>query len=203
MPSSRETVVNRALGGDELKKIILADMERLVANEGLLSHHIAFGRVSYKIRLELIVDNPSLPNQVSHTESRPAGDAEFQANPSVAVIDTPAAVLANRTSSIEAGALELTRNIDSPNAERLRESMPVPVLVKGQDGTTQQEMISYPKDSFPELGPGDMKIADVTAGMRAELGLPEPKDDDDDAFTESEATEEEEAELLRKLYPSK
>jgi hypothetical protein len=156
MPSSKEAVVNRALSGDELKKLILADATRLLDNEGLLSPHIAFGRVGYTLTLRLHVDNPFIPDTTITSNTR--------LNKAIPVIE-PAPLTAPSSES-EVGAMELTRTITSPNAERLRESMPVPVLVRGQDGTTTTESIIYPKDSFPELGPGEMMIQDATEMTR-------------------------------------
>ena len=164
MPTGRETVVNRALSGDELKKLILADCQRLVDNEGMLSPIVAFGRVGYTITLRLHMDNPYVPNTEITMESKPATIAQVEASPELVALDR--IPLIAPSDKAEIGALELTRNIDSPNAERLREGMSIPVQTKQQDGTTQMEQITYPKDSFPELGPGDVKITDVTEKTR-------------------------------------
>jgi hypothetical protein len=162
MPSSRETVVNKALSGDELKLIILADAQRLVDNEGLLSPHIAFGRVSYVLRLTLHVDNPFIPDSTIEIATK--------RNSAIPVIEPPP--LTDPSDAAEVGAMELTRTIDSPNAERLREGLPVPVLTKQQDGTTITEQIKYPPSE--ELGPGEVMLKDATAMARQAWGLVEP-----------------------------
>lgn len=172
MPTGRETVVNRALSGDELKKIILADAQRLVDNEGMLSPHIAFGRVSYTLTLKLHLDNPVVPDSTIEIMSKRASMQQVENNPNLATLEPPP--LVDPSPHAEPGAMELTRNITSPNAERLREAMPIPVLVKGQDGTTTTESISYPEGSFPELGPGEVMIRDATEMARQQWSLVEP-----------------------------
>ena len=54
--------------------------------------------------------------------------------------------------------------ITSPNAERIRVGMPVPVITRAQDSTRQVEMIQYPPQ--PELGEGDVTITDTTPAAR-------------------------------------
>lgn len=172
-PSSRETVVNRALSGTELKKIVLSDMQRLVDNEGLLSDHIAFGRVSYRISLTTFVDDPTTPKSTIDIESRPiAHNLRRRRDDALEVIEK--FPLAEPSTTAEIGQLDLTRVIDSPNAERLREGMPIPVLTRGHDGTTQMENITYPPGSFPETGAGEMMIEDATKMARQRWGLVEP-----------------------------
>jgi hypothetical protein len=164
MPSGKETIVNRALSGGELKRIIMSDAQRLVDNEGLLSEHIAFGRVGYTLTLRIHVDNPSVP------DSTIASNTQF--NKAIPVIE-PAPLL-DPSPSAEVGAMELERKIDSPNAERLREGLPIPVLVRQQDSTTTIENIIYPPDSFPELGPGEVMIRDTTEMVKQAWSLVEP-----------------------------
>jgi len=163
--SSRETVVNRALSGDEYKKIILADFARLLDNEQMLSPHIAFGRVSHTLRCVIHVDNPHIPDSTITLDSKRAND--------VPIVD--AFPLVNASEVAELGAMELTRQISSPNAERLREGMPIPCHVKQQDGTTSLEQITYPPGSFPDLPPGEVILRDVTEQARQQFKIVEPE----------------------------
>jgi hypothetical protein len=172
MPSGHETVVNRALSGDELKKLILADAQRLVDNEGLLSPHIAYGRIGYTLTLKLHIDNPYIPDSTITAESKPIAGNVIEQRPELAAIES--APLANPSPAAEVGAMELERKIDSPNAERLRESMPIPVIVKQQDGTVSTEQITYPEGSFPELGPGEVMIRDATEMAKQQWASVEP-----------------------------
>lgn len=141
-PSARETVMNRALSGSELKSLIRADFERLLANDGLLSNHVAYGRISYQIVLRKHLDNSLQRLDESFVDSQPAPPL---ADPS------PDAIASGDT---------LTRTISSPNAERVRTGIPIPVAVKQQDGTTTVENVQYPPDD--SLGDGDVQITDST-----------------------------------------
>jgi len=172
MPSGRETVVNRALSGGELKKLILADAQRLVDNEGLLSEHIAFGRVSYILSLKLHVDNPFMPDSTIELPSRKAPSDKIAVEPVLEALES--APLTAPSPAAEVAAMELERAITSPNAERLRNSMPVPVQVRQQDSTTTSESIVYPPGSFPEIGPGEVMIRDASAALKAAWSPVEP-----------------------------
>lgn len=134
MPSSNERVVNRALSGTEMKELIRADFEKLLANEGLLSDYMAYGRVSWTITLKLHMDNYLNPESESQTSSRPE-------QPGVESFP-----LENTTGKDVRTAVEAKRTVTSPNQERIRAGMPVPVAVRQHDGTTTIEHVNYPKD---------------------------------------------------------
>lgn len=162
MAPTNEIVHNKMLSGSELRKIILSDTERLLANDGLLSDHIAYGRITYEIIIRKHLDNFMKPEDVSWTYSTPkAGVVER----GPALKDTsPEAIV---------DAQCLTRVIDSPNAERIRTGMPVPVIVSQPDGTATIEQVKYPPQ--PDLGEGNVKVYDVTAEARENWGLPPEK----------------------------
>jgi hypothetical protein len=168
--SSRETVVNRALSGSEYKEILRADFSRLLDNEQLLSPHIAFGRVSHRLTLTIHVDNPFVPDSTIHQDSKATRDANGEFSSPVESFPLTSPSEAN-----ELGATELTRSITSPNAERLREGMPVPVHVKQQDGTTILDHIQYPKDAFPDLPAGEVMLNDITEAARQQYKIVEPE----------------------------
>ena len=162
MPTTNEIVHNKMLSGSELRKIILADTERLLANDGLLSDHIAYGRITYEIIIRKHMDNFMKPEDVSWVSSTPkAGVVER------------GPVLHDPSPEAIVDAQRVTRVIDSPNTERIRTGLPVPVHVTQQDGSTTIESIKYPPQ--PELGKGNVKQDDVTAEARSEWGLPAEK----------------------------
>lgn len=163
--SSRETVVNRALSGSEYKEILLADFKRLLDNEQMLSPHIAFGRVSHTLRCVIHVDNPFVPDSTIELTSRTANDTP--------IVET--FPLASPSPAAELGAMELDRTVASPNAERLRNGMPVPVHVKQQDGTTILDHIKYPEGAFPDLPAGEVMLRDATEAARAQYKIVEPE----------------------------
>jgi hypothetical protein len=135
-----ETVVNKALTGTETKELIRRDFERMLGNFGELSDYMAFGRVGWKITLVLQTANayrPTAESSIEGGEELPIDDAHTQAT-------------------------ELQRQVESPNVERIRNDMPVPVKTKQLDGTIQTEYVKYKQDDVPDLPPEQVEIQDVT-----------------------------------------
>lgn len=152
-PTMNETVVNKALSGMELREIIRADFERLLENEGLLSHYIAYGRISYDLTLRLHLDNPMQRESSITTTSKLQANSPIEAPPLKDISDK----------SVASGS-NIHRAIDSPNAERLRHGLPLPVVTRGADGTVQTELVKYPPQ--PELGEGDVTVTDITPQVK-------------------------------------
>jgi hypothetical protein len=148
-----EKVVNRPLTGTELKSYLLGICERLLDAEGLLSEHIAFGKISGTIKLTLKLENAYFPESVTTIDfakeqpiENPSGQNDF----------------AQQTASF---------TMDNPNAERVRLGLPVPVETKQLDGTKQIEHILYPKDDVEDLPAQQVEVKDTTAEGKKELGL--------------------------------
>ena len=168
--TSRETVVNKALSGEELKAILRRSFETLLASEGLLSAYMAYGRVGYDIRLRLHMTNWMNPESVSIIASRPIAENLIAENPSLAAIESPPLALAPGESSI-VSAYELTHKIDSPNLERLHAGMPVPVMVRQGDGTITEQKIAYPDP--PDGTPASaIEIRDQSEQARSDWKVP-------------------------------
>jgi len=87
---------------------------------------VAYGRITWKVRLYLDMENPMSP----HSESWVDAPDGFPLDP------------AGDTKSVT----EIQHNVTSPNAERVRNGIPVPAEVRDFDGTTRMEEIIYPKD---------------------------------------------------------
>jgi len=137
-PATSDKVVNTALSGSEMKQLILADFERLLANDGSLTPYVAYGRGGWRIVFTLQTGNartPEVTSTIEGGEKLPIEDA----------ITT---------------ATELERTFDSPNEERLRAGMPIPVRSKELDGTVVTKMVSYPADET--LGEGKVTTKDVS-----------------------------------------
>ena len=151
-PVQNEKIVNRALSGSELKSYLLSICQRLLDAEGLLSEHIAFGKVSGTVKLTLKLDNAYFPESVTAINF----DKE---DPSAPV-----------TNENEFGQQTATFSMDNPNAERVRLGLPVPVETKQLDGTKQIEHIMYPSDmeGIPEQ---QVEVKDTTDEGKRELGL--------------------------------
>lgn len=162
-PTSKEIVVNRALSGAELQEIIRQKLDTLMANEGLLVHYVAYGRVAFTLTLKLHLDNMMTRESEIEGSSAPAGVNTIDESPSFAALESPP--LADPSPDATLSATELHYSIDSPNAERLRAGLPVHLDVKQPDGTVSQQQVTYPKD--PTLGDGGLTIADATPKARA------------------------------------
>ena len=170
MPTSRESVPNTALSGDEFKEVIRTRCDQLLANFGILAPNLAFGRVAFTITISLHVDNAMQPEHSTFTASRRIATNVVSGNPALAAIEeaplaspSPDAVVISRTADAK---------VDSPNAERVRLGLPVPVVVKSADGTRTVEKVKYPADE--SLGKGDIAIRDSSDEARRAWGLPEP-----------------------------
>jgi hypothetical protein len=160
-PTSTEAIVNKKLSGLELREILRADFEHLLDAEGLLSHYIAYGRISYDLTLRLHLDNPYTPESSVSIASKPQAGTVIEAPP-----------LASPSAKSVVSAQNVHRDIKSPNEERLRHGLTLPVVTTGQDGTIQTEQIKYPPQ--PELGPGETTLTDASKDAREAWKIPLP-----------------------------
>lgn len=170
MPLQRETVVNKALNGRELKEILRQDFAKQLESNGLLTDYIAYGRIGYEIRLTLHLQDFNRTAPVTISPSRAPSIQQVEAVPELASIET--FPLSSAAPDAVVDATRLTRNITSPNAERVRAGIGVPVQRRQQDGSLIEETVKYPPD--PTFGEGNIGLEDVSAATRKELGIPEP-----------------------------
>lgn len=159
MPTVNELIVNRALSGTELREIIRQKLELLMENEGLLTHYVAYGRIAFTLTLRLHLDNAFNRESEIEGSSAPAGVNV----PDLAALEAPP--LTDPSPDAIVSATDLDYSIDSPNAERLRAGLPVPIDVRQHDGTVSQESVTYPKD--PALGDGALTIEQTAATGKA------------------------------------
>jgi hypothetical protein len=153
MPTQSEKVVNRPLSGDELKSYIRSVFDKLLDNDGMLSPHIAFGRIGGSIKLTLHLDNAFFPESSSTIEF---GDK---------------IPLTEATAEAEVDQQTATFTMDNPNAERVRLGLKVPVETKQLDGTKQTEYILYPAEDVEDLPAQQVEVKDTTAKGKKELGF--------------------------------
>ena len=157
MPTTREVVPNRSLSGNELKRLILADFTRMLDNFGILSPHIAFGRCSYRLTCTVQSDKHAKPQDIT-LDSRAIDKRSVEANDSLGAVESHP--LVDPSPAADTAARELVREVSSPNAERMRNQIPVPILRKQKDGTLINEEIPYPPQ--PELGRGEVTETDIS-----------------------------------------
>ncbi len=151
MPTTSEKVVNRALSGTELKAYLRTVFDRLLDNEGMLSEHVAFGRVGGTIRLTLHLDNAYFPKSETTID---LGEGRKLANPSA---------------KVEVAGQTATFKVDNPNAERVRVGLKVPVLTTELDGTRQIQQIQYPPEAAADLPPAEISVIDSTEQAKKDL----------------------------------
>ena len=170
MPTARETTANTAMSGAELKTLLAEDAARLFAEEGLLNDYVAYGRICYRLTLELIVEGPAETRALGETfiESRSAAREAISRVPAFAAICPPPLRDPPPAPSAVTAGTSLFRRIISPNAERLRTGLPVPVLVRQQDGTTDQQRVTYPRPD--DAGDGDVTVDDASEKASARWG---------------------------------
>ena len=161
MPTASEKVINRPLSGAELKEVLRKDFEKLLDGEGMLADRVAYGRCAYAIRLTLQTGNVYWPTQVTTADSSRHAPLDEGPTPEpIPMTDPPP--------DATFGATQLDRTIDSPNTERLRIGLPIPVDRKQPDGTKTVEFVKYPPDPNQDLGEGAVKVGDATADARHE-----------------------------------
>lgn len=171
MPTARESVQNRPLTGAELKKIILADVDSILDNLGVLTSTMAFGRCAYDVRVVLHIDNVLMPEHSIEDGSVRASRQEVEASPELAAIER--APLTETSGEDVVLAAERQRRIASPNAERSRLGLPVTITRRLQDGTSEETKVEYPPDG--NVGDGDVTDApsdEAAARARERYGLP-------------------------------
>ena len=167
MPTARETIVNKALNGEEVQSLLRRDFDRLLQNTGLLQKHIAYGRIGWSVVLTLHLDNPYHSEDITRTRSTPAGRNVVAEHPERGAIEQ--FPLADVSAEADLVSQTLHREIDSPNAERIRSGLPLSAEVRNLDGTRTTEEITYPED--PSLGEGDVRITDTSDAERQAYDL--------------------------------
>lgn len=162
-PTASEKVVNRPLSGLEYKELLRQDFDKLLENEGLLSPHVAFGRVAHTLGLHLHLDSAMVPDSHSFINSKAAAASVIEEHPELGALGAPP--LADVTSDAVIASSELHRKVESPNEERLRLGLPIPVDVREQDGTIVTKMVEYPPQ--PDIGIGNSVLRDSTLEQAA------------------------------------
>ncbi len=141
MPLSTEHVPNKPLSGTELIEILAKDMAKLLASSGHFSSYVAYGRVAYKITVEIDLGNVMLEKQVMQIRSR--ADDVTEAFPMIG--DDTATITATRE-----------RKVDSPNVARIANHLPIAAQYRDQDGKTKDRTLHYdPTDLPPQPAPID------------------------------------------------
>lgn len=172
MPTSKELVANRPLTGQELSKIILADLAFILARDTMLSAHVAYGRVSYDLRVTLHMDNPAYPEHTTRTVSIRKSDNELVADPSLSAIEgAPPLTSPSKDSVLH--STERHRSIESPNLARLEHGLPVTIIANDSAGHAVERKVVYPAEAAEGVGtpPSDMDVTSIVKGEMMAKGI--------------------------------
>lgn len=178
-PTTSERVPNRALSATELRQLLSTDFERLLDNLSLLQSCSSFARVGWDLRIAIHIDNAMQGEHGIQDRSKPvAGNiingstgatpaSRREPRPQLAAVTTIPVPDASDSAQLEAKSLH--RDVDSPNVERLRNGLPVPIERRQADSTTVLECVTYPPDDT--LGDGAVVVSDVGQVAAGELGI--------------------------------
>ena len=156
MPTSKELVANRPLRGDELSKIVLADVSDVLNRDCMFTSRVAYGRVAYEVRITLHMDNPTFPQSTTILGSKPRSDNEVERQPELGAIQGRPP-LPQPSAESYASVVERHRDIDSPNATRIEHGLPISVVRTGHDTggnpISVEEGVVYPPESVEGMTP--------------------------------------------------
>lgn len=153
-PTASEVVPNRPLTSLEVRDLLHRDFEKMLDGFSTLGSMASFGRVSWQIKLTFVTETGQ---QDSFIDSRPhavniiVGEGRRAESKPAPEQYKNIAQHPLKSALSRAAGISLTRHATSPNAERLRNGLPVPVDVKQSDGQVRQETIQYqPDPAMPE-----------------------------------------------------
>lgn len=123
MPLSTEVIGNKPLSGQELLEILVNEVRDLCGTDAMFRSHVGYGKVNYKITVDLKLNNPTYPEHIVRGREKTVGGGE----------DDPEAKKVTKTRS---------RAVESPNVARIANSLPVTVVSR-QNGQTVEKDLHY------------------------------------------------------------
>lgn len=177
MPASNETVSNRPLSGDELRQILLRDLDSMLQGDGMFTAQIGYGRVAYEIQVKVHTGNPVYPEHVVLAQSRNA--ARDEKDPKRVAVEGPPPLKekldakGDPDGGLDEGlvvGLSRARNIDSPNLARVEHGLGVKITRRdGQTGEYKDETVKYDNSGLTEKT--EVVDKDVTDKVAKEWGI--------------------------------
>lgn len=147
MPLSTEAIQNKPLSGTETRKRIVMDVDEMLQRDGMFSEYVAYGRLAYKVTIEMQMDNMAYPKHEAIVRAKRSGAIE-----GTPPLNEPSRDKVDLT-------LERERTIDSPNALRIESNLPITVQTVQQGQLVTRE-IQYEKEHVPPSG----KVTDSSKG---------------------------------------
>lgn len=147
MPLNSEIIPNRPLAAHELRQIIEKDVHEILMRDGMLTGQIAYGRCSYKISYELLLDNFTIKKHIGNVVSQARPADVLRQEEELAAIKAHPLAAPSPDAVVTSG--ERTREIDSPNRTRIEEGLPLTTTVRQGEGLVERQ-IQYTPDELPE-----------------------------------------------------
>lgn len=144
MPLSTERVNNKPLSGKELGQVVLADIKAVIERDAMFSEFAAFGRVAYKVTVELEMANPTYPKHetVAQAPITQLEGTQLEGVPPLRKVEG------------KVGKVHKTRErlMDNPNLSRMANDLPITIQTTlGGEPITQT--VSYDKGEFEPPNP--------------------------------------------------
>lgn len=125
-----EKTLPKPLSGVEIQEAVIAKLRQSMGVDCRLQPHMAFGAFRMKIRIELQLQDPS-------------GGTDAKTNHEVVVEQG-----AEDLEGVEQLLVEAEQEMMPPNRVRMAAALPIPTLVTGADGHTEEKAVSYRDPEF-------------------------------------------------------
>lgn len=130
-----ETVLNKPLSGEEVRKIILAKLETVLRGDTRLSDFIAYPSFAFRLELAIMLEG-AVHDKVDHTVMGGRGTVD-ESSPNLSAV---------------------THHIDqspmTPNEARVDAGLGVPVLTHDEKGRPVEREVKYAKEQVRGAGTG-------------------------------------------------
>lgn len=168
MPLQSEIVPNRPLASNELRQIIEADVHEILGKDGMFTGQIAYGRVSYRVTVEVLFDAFTMGKHVSNTNSAARPKDKLVNNPELSAIEPHP--IKNPSGDAVVSAHVRERFIASPNVARMEAGLPLTTTVREGQSLVEKK-IHYEKSDVPEGSNPTFEDHDVSQEAARCLGL--------------------------------
>ncbi len=158
-----EIIQNKNLSGPEIAKIIEYDVNKMLNTDPMLSARVAYGKIAYKVTIQLQMANPTYPSHEMRVKSQ--DNRKVQEVGSIPLKDGIGEGAVKVEEVVQSGK-QRNRVIDNPNLERVKHKLPVITEKVNQKGvvekvsrvyTPEQAGVSQ-EDADPDKGTKDSEM---------------------------------------------
>lgn len=177
MPLQSEIVSNKPLASHEFRQIIENHVHDILGKDGLFTGQIAYGRVSYKITVEVLCDAFQMkPHIATITSRRPAND-QIAKSPELGSVEIHPMKEPSKDAIVTAH--ERVGEITSPNLARIEHDLPLsagmpkryPGVLEPGAEPVKEKMIAYAASEMPARATPEYVDTDVSEAAAKRLGL--------------------------------